>query len=218
VPSFYCETMRAALDKKSEVASEEALKSLFDSFKEILPLKQHEKDEIRFIARQRTIRKRQFILQEDDICKHYTFVVAGCFRMFSVDKKGGEHNIQFAAENDWISDIGSFFSEKPSRLFIEAIEPAKILQIEKKDLLKLYTESLKFNRNFRVIIENKYVELQNRVLQNISSTAEERYIFFIEQYPHLSSRLPSTQIASYLGVTPEFLSKVRKTILTKRRA
>jgi CRP-like cAMP-binding protein len=206
----------ASTDKKTEVASEEVLTSMFNFFKQILPLKQHEKDEIRTIARQRAIRKRQFILQEDDICKHYTFVVTGCFRMFSVDKKGVEHNIQFAAESDWISDIGSFFSEKPSKLFIEAIEPSTILQIEKKDLLKLYTDSLKFNRNFRVIIENKYVELQNRVLQNISSTAEERYTVFIEQYPHLSNRLPSTQIASSLGVTPEFLSKVRKTLSTKR--
>lgn len=207
--------MSTSPDKKTEPASDDALTSLFDFFKQILPLKKEEKDEIRSIARQRTIRKRQFILQEDDVCKHYTFVVTGCFKMFSVDKKGVEHNIQFAAENDWISDIGSFFSEKPSKLFIEAIETSTILQIEKKDLLKLYTDSLKFNRNFRVIIENKYVELQNRLLQNISSTAEERYTAFIEQYPHLSNRLPSTQVASYLGVTPEFLSKVRKTLSTK---
>jgi CRP/FNR family transcriptional regulator, anaerobic regulatory protein len=207
--------MSASTDKKTETASEEALASLFNFFKQILPLKKEEKDELTSIVRQRTIRKRQFILQEDDVCKHYTFVVTGCFKMFSVDKKGVEHNIQFAAENDWISDIGSFFSEKPSKLYIEAIEASTILQIEKKDLLKLYTDSLKINRNFRVIIENKYVELQNRLLQNISSTAEERYTAFVEQYPHLSNRLPSTQIASYLGVTPEFLSKVRKTLSTK---
>lgn len=207
--------MSSSTDKKTDTASDEALTSLFDFFKQILPLKKDDKDQLRAIVRQRSIRKRQFILQEDDVCKHYTFVVSGCFRMFSVDKKGVEHNIQFAAENDWISDIGSFFSEKPSKLFIEAIESSTVLQIEKKDLLKLYTDSLRFNRNFRVIIENKYLELQNRVLQNISSTAEERYTAFIEQYPHLSNRLPSTQIASYLGVTPEFLSKVRKTLATK---
>ena len=210
--------MNVPPDKKTEVASEEALRSLFDFFKQILPLKQVEKNELRSVVRQRNIRKRQFILQEEDVCKHYTFVISGCFRMFSVDKKGNEHNIQFAAENDWISDIGSFFSETPSKLFIEAIESSTVLQIEKKELLKLYTDSLKFNRNFRVMIENKYVELQNRVLQNISSTAEERYTAFIEQYPHLSNRLPSTQIASYLGVTPEFLSKVRKSIAGKTKA
>lgn len=136
--------------------------------------------------------------------------------MFSVDGKGAEHNIQFAAENDWISDIGSFYSEKPSKLYIEAIEPSLVLQIDKKDLLFLYTNFGRINRNFRVIIENKFVELQNRVLQNISSTAEERYTTFLEQYPELSKRLPSTQIASYLGVTPEFLSKVRKGLSTKK--
>jgi CRP-like cAMP-binding protein len=136
--------------------------------------------------------------------------------MFNVDSKGSEHNIQFAAENDWISDIGSFYSEKPSKLYIEAIEPSLVLQIEKKDLLFLYTNFSRINRNFRVIIENKFVELQNRVLQNISSTAEERYTTFLEQYPDLSNRLPSTQIASYLGVTPEFLSKVRKGLSTKK--
>jgi CRP-like cAMP-binding protein len=135
--------------------------------------------------------------------------------MFSVDGKGTEHNIQFAAENDWISDIGSFYSEKPSKLYIEAIEPSLVLQIEKADLLFLYTNFSRINRNFRVIIENKFVELQNRVLQNISSTAEERYTTFLEQYPDLSNRLPSTQIASYLGVTPEFLSKVRKGLSAK---
>jgi CRP-like cAMP-binding protein len=135
--------------------------------------------------------------------------------MFSVDGKGTEHNIQFAAENDWISDIGSFYSEKPSKLYIEAIEPSLVLQIEKADLLFLYTNFSRINRNFRVIIENKFVELQNRVLQNISSTAEDRYTTFLEQYPDLSNRLPSTQIASYLGVTPEFLSKVRKGLSAK---
>lgn len=135
--------------------------------------------------------------------------------MFSVDGKGIEHNIQFAAESDWISDIGSFYSEKPSKLYIEAIEPSVVLQIEKPDLLFMYTNFTRINRNFRVIIENKFVELQNRVLQNISSTAEERYTTFLEQYPDLSNRLPSTQIASYLGVTPEFLSKIRKGLSVK---
>ena len=135
--------------------------------------------------------------------------------MYGVDQKGGEHNIQFAAENDWITDLSSFYAEKPSQLYIEAIEPAVILQIKKPDLLYLYIHYHKFDRNFRIIIERKYIELQNRVLQNISSTAEERYKEFLEQYPHLSNRLPNTQIASYLGITPEFLSKIRKDMTNK---
>ncbi|GAB4014241.1 hypothetical protein GCM10028773_00320 [Spirosoma koreense] len=130
--------------------------------------------------------------------------------MFGVDAKGVEHNLQFAAQNDWIADIGSFHSGKPSSLFIEAIEPSTILQIEKQDLYFLYTNIPKLDRIFKVIVENKYVELQNRVLQTISSTAQERYLSFLEQYPKLALRLPNTQIASYLGITPEFLSKIRK--------
>jgi CRP-like cAMP-binding protein len=208
--------MNVTSDKKNEEISEAAWASLCTYFEKILTLKKDEKEELHSRVRQRQIRRKQFVLQQDDVCKHYTYVVNGCFRMFSVDGKGAEHNIQFAAENDWISDIGSFYSDKPSKLYIEAIEPSLVLQIEKTDLLFLYTNFSRINRNFRVIIENKFVELQNRVLQNISSTAEERYTTFLEQYPDLFNRLPSTQIASYLGVTPEFLSKVRKSLSTKK--
>lgn len=208
--------MNIASDKKDEKVSEAAWASLCVYFEKILTLKDDEKEELRSRVRERHIRRRQFVLQQDDICKQYTYIVSGCFRMFSVDGKGAEHNIQFAAENDWISDIGSFYSEKPSKLYIEAIEPSLVLQIEKTDLLFMYTHFSRINRNFRVVIENKFVELQNRVLQNISSTAEERYTAFVEQYSDLSNRLPSTQIASYLGVTPEFLSKVRKGLSLKK--
>ena len=184
----------------------------FDSY---LPLDEHEKEALLDRVAERTIKRRQFILQHGDVCRHYTFVVSGCFKMYGVDKNGSEHNIQFAAEDDWISDIGSFHSEKASSLYIEAMEPATILQIEKKNLIYLYTNYPKFDRNFRVIIENKFVELQNRVLQNISSTSEERYLSFLDQYPTLSNRIPNTQIASYLGITPEFLSKIRNQISHK---
>ena len=188
---------------------------LIEHFESYLPLSATEEQLVETKATLRKIKRRQMILQEGFVCKQYTFVVAGCFRMYGVDNKGTEHNIQFAAENDWIADIGSFHSGKPSQLFIEAIEPSVILQIGKEDLYFLYLSIPKLDRIFKVIIENKYVELQNRVLQNISSTAQERYLNFLEQYPTLSSRLPNTQIASYLGITPEFLSKIRKDLTAK---
>ncbi len=165
--------------------------------------------------KKRSIKRRQKILQEGDVCKHYSFVLEGCFRMYGIDDKGYEHNIQFAAENDWIADIGSFYAKKTSKLYIEAIEPSSIFQIEQQDLYALYTKIPKLSIAFKVIIENKYVELQNRVLQNFSSTAQQRYLSFLEQYPHLSNRLPNTQIASYMGITPEFLSKIRKDLSKK---
>lgn len=185
-------------------------------FEHYLPLDADEIGLLEGRVSERKIKRRQFLLQEGDVCKHYSFVVEGCFKMYGVGKKGTEHNIQFSAENEWIADIGSFHSEKPSKLFIEAIEPSLILQIKKQDLLFLYVNLPKFDRNFRVIIEDKFIELQNHVLQNISSTAEERYLAFLEQYPKLAMRLPNTQIASYLGITPEFLSKVRKDLSLKQ--
>ena len=192
-----------------------SIENLISYFKQYFPLNSAERDELAMRFTERKIKQRGFIQQDGDVCRHFTFVVSGCFKMYAVDKNGKEHNIQFAAENDWITDLSSFYSEKPGRLYIEAIEPSVILQIKHPDLLQLYTNHHKFDRNFRIIIEQKFIELQNRVLQNISSTAEERYHSFRQQYPNLSNQLPNTQIASYLGITPEFLSKIRKDLSRK---
>lgn len=180
-----------------------------------IPLNSKEKEALKTHLTERKIKRRQFILQEDDVCRHYTFVVSGLFKMYAVDKNGVGHNIQFAAENEWIMDIGSFHSEKPSRLYIEAVEPSIIVQINKTGLIDLFSNYHKFNIDFRVIIENKFVGIQNRLLQNLIATAEERYLAFLEHYPHLANRLPNTQIASYIGITPEFLSKLRNASLKK---
>lgn len=192
-----------------------ALQKLISYFDSYLSLSDEESEQLRSRVAERPIKRRQFILQQGDVCRHYSYVVSGCFKMYAVDAKGTEHNLQFAAENDWIADIGSFHLEKPSRMYIEALEPSVILQISKDDLWHLYTNYPKFDRNFRVTIENKFIELQDRVLQTISSTAEERYQAFLTQYPHLTNRLPNTQIASYLGITPEFLSKIRGGLIKK---
>lgn len=161
---------------------------------------------------ERKIKRRQFILQEGDVCKLNSFIVEGCFRMYLVDKNGKEHNLQFAVENWWIGDIGSFHSGEPSRLYIEALENSTILQIKKEDQLKLFVEHPIFNRIFRVFTENALVSCQQRILQNISSTAEERYLDFVKRFPFFFNRISNVQIASFLGVTPEFLSTIRKKI------
>lgn len=191
------------------------IQPILEEFKKHLPFNDEEAALMESRVVHRKVKRRQTILQEGMICKHYYFVVKGCFRMYSIDEKGIEHNIQFAAENDWITDVGSFYSDKPSKLYIEALEPSVILQIEKLDLYFLYISIPKLVRIFKVIIEKKFVELQNRVLQNISSTAQQRYLSFVEQYSNLAHRLPNTQIASYLGITPEFLSKIRKELSSR---
>lgn len=192
-----------------------SIENLFAGFDKYLPLDEPEKADLRIRAMERKIKRRQFILHEEDACRHYTFVAEGCFRVFQVDPKGVEHNLQFAAEGDWIMIIDSFYAEKKSNVNIEAIEPSTIFQLSRPDLIYFFRTYPKFDRNFRVIVETRFAELENRVLQMISSTAEERYLAFLRQYPALSQRLPNTQIASYLGITPEFLSKIRKDIAGK---
>ena len=173
----------------------EPLVTYFENF---LPLDEEEKTYLGKVFRERKIRRRQYILQEGEVCRFNSFVVEGCFRMYYVDDNGKEHNLQFAVENWWIGDIGSFHSEEPSKLNIEAIENAVILQIRKEDQLKLFVDFPKFNRIFRVFTENALISFQRRVLQNISSTAEERYLDFIERYPNFFDRISNVQIASFL--------------------
>ncbi|RZK48414.1 MAG: Crp/Fnr family transcriptional regulator [Hymenobacter sp.] len=170
----------------------------------------------RFTARQ--VKRRGFLLQPGEVCRHANFVVAGCLRLYTVDPGGKAHNLLFAVENEWLTDLASFYAEQPSRVYIEAVEPATVLQIRHDDLLDLFTRYHKFDRNFRILVERAYVALQDRVLQRISAPAEERYHAFLAQYPHWARRLPNAQIASYLGITPESLSKLRRKQAAKARA
>lgn len=162
----------------------------------------------------RLVKRRGFLLQPGEVCRHASFVVAGCFRLYAVDPGGREHNLLFAVENEWMTDLASFYAEQPSRVYIEAVEPATVLQIRHADLLDLFTRFHKFDRNFRILVERTYIALQDRLLQHISAPAEARYQAFLAQYPHWARRLPNAQIASYLGITPEFLSKLRRARLS----
>jgi CRP-like cAMP-binding protein len=180
--------------------------SYFDRF---IPLNTEEKELVRAKFHPRLFRKKQFVLQEGDVCTQFNFVIRGCLRTYKIDEKGNTHILQFATENYWINDLGSFHGVKPSALNIDALEDTVVLQISRDDLISLYKEAPKFDRIFRVLIENGFIHLQERLLQNISSTAEERYQSFLELYPHLTNRLSQVQIAAFLGVTPEFLSRLR---------
>jgi len=187
-----------------------ALEMLFGFFAKGFGLDSASKEAAEKVFQLRNYKRRGLLLQEGDVCKTYSFVIAGCFKLYAVDGNGVEHNLQFAVENDWIADFKSFYAQKASQLYIEAIEASTVLQVGHDDLLWLYTNFPKFDRNFRIVIERRYIELQDRVLHNISVTAEERYRLFEKEYPELIQRLPGTQIASYLGITSEFLSKVKK--------
>ena len=187
-------------------ASIEPLLSYFDR---LIPLNTDEKELVKAKFHPRLFRKRQFVLQEGDVCTQFNFVIRGCLRTYKIDEKGHTHILQFATENYWINDLGSFHGVRPSALNIDALEDTVVLQISRNDLVSLYKEAPKFDRIFRVLVENAYVRLQERLLQNISSTSEERYESFLELYPHLINRLSQVQIAAFIGVTPEFLSRLR---------
>lgn len=188
---------------------QDSIEPLLSYFDKHIPLNNEEKELVRAKFHPRLFRKRQYVLQEGQVCNQGYFVIRGCLKMYKIDDKGGVHILQFATENYWISDLGSFHSIRPSTLFIDAIEDTVVLEISRDDLASLYRQAPKFDRIFRVLIEKSFVRLQERLLQNISSTAEERYQYFLEVYPHLASRISQVQIASFLGITPEFLSRLR---------
>jgi CRP-like cAMP-binding protein len=189
--------------------SQTTTEPLIEYFDRLLPLNAAEKELVREKFHSRLFRKRQYVLQEGNVCTQFNFVVRGCLRTYKIDEKGNTHILQFAVENNWINDLGSFHGMKPSALNIDALEDTVVLQISRDDLISLYIQAPKFDRIFRVLIENGFIRLQERLLQNISSTAEKRYQSFLELYPHLNNRLSQVQIASFLGVTPEFLSRLR---------
>lgn len=195
-----------------ENLSQASIEPLLNYFDQLIPLSKEEKALVSEKFHPRLFRKRQYALQEGNICTQFYFVVRGCLRMYKIDEQGNTHILQFATENYWIIDLGSFHTEKPSELNIDALEDTMVLQINRNDLISLYTQAPKFDRIFRVLIENSFVRLQQRLLQNISSTADAHYQSFLETYPHLINRLSQTQIAAYLGITPEFLSRLRNKI------
>jgi len=191
------------------MSAQDSIESLIIYFDRLIPLTPEEKELVKNMFHHRLYRKRQYVLQEGDVCAYINFIVRGCLRMYKIDDQGNTHVIQFAAENYWINDLGSFHSLHPSGLNIDALEDTVVLQINRDNLINLYTKAPKFDRIFRVLIENSFVRLQQRLLQNISSTAEERYRSFLEIYPHLANRLSQVQVAAFLGITPEFLSRLR---------
>lgn len=171
-----------------------------------------EPEEMRFftsLLQVRRLKKKEFLLRAGDVCRCESFVLEGCLRNYYLDEKGSEHILQFSIEDWWTSDLYSLLTQTPASQFIDALEDTVVAQIEKDDLEKLFNEVPKFERFFRIMFQNAFVSHQRRILQNIGSSGEDRYLVFREKYPALEQRLPQHQIAAYLGITPEFLSKIR---------
>ena len=174
-----------------------------------ITLNQEEEEFFLSLLRQKKIRKKQFLYQEGDVCKYTTFVNKGCLRTYVIDKNGIEHVFQFATEGWWIGDMESLKTQMPTMMNVDALEDSEIIMISNDDMALLYERVPKYEHFSRMILENAYISHQQRILQNICYTALERYNYFIKKYPWLPGRLPQHQIASYLGITPEFFSKIK---------
>lgn len=149
------------------------------------------------------------------MCKHLAFVNSGCLRAYSVDHKGEEHIIQFAIEDWWISDLNSFLTGSPATYNIDAIQNSEVLLLEKSDRDHLLESVPKMERFFRLLQEANYVSTHRRINDSLSASAEERYLAFITTYPALIEQIPQNHIASYLGITPQSLSRIRKELSYK---
>ena len=162
------------------------------------------------------VKKKDFILRAGQVCKFEAFVTKGLFRVYHIDQNGFEQVLYFAMEDWWITDMDSFTNQRPSQLFIEALEDSEVLLISKKDKEFAYENIPTIEKLFRIMTQKTHIALQRRMIDNLSKTADQRYIDFIEKYPGLSQRLSNIQIAAYLGISHEFLSKIRKKISLKK--
>lgn len=156
------------------------------------------------------ITKKTFLLSAGEHCKYINYVHSGALRAFNLDKEGKEATIMFAVTDWWITDMYCFLNSKPAMTYIEALEDSCILQLSKAHFDRLLNEIPKFEKFFRILMQNAYTREQLRVIEKLSLSTEDRYDSFLSKYPHIARTLKQKQIASYLGVTPEHLSAIKK--------
>ena len=154
--------------------------------------------------------KGQYVVQQGDVCRYSGFVISGCTRTFYVEDNGEEHIVMFSIENWWASEIGSFVSQEPSDYNVQCIENTELIQLSFEDQEILFKEIPKLERFFRLILEQAFVASQKRIVSSFSLSAKEQYIQFTKQYPEIEKRIPQYMAASYLGISKEFLSKIKK--------
>lgn len=183
---------------------------LYNKISAITPISGEEFDDFKPLFTPKKLRKRQYFLQEGDVCRYQAFVVKGIMRSYTVDEKGGEHILQFASEGWWAADLSSYLTNEPSFLNIDALEDVELLLLTKPAWEGAMKKIPALEHYFRIIIQNHLVATQKRLLQSLAETADEKYNRFLQTYPECVQRLPQHLIASYLGITRETLSRIRK--------
>lgn len=188
---------------------------LLENIAKHVSLTPEEQERVLALLQTEQYKAKTILLKEGEICTHSFFVLKGILRSYTIDENGVEHVVSFACPGWWIADMYSFLSQRPGQLYIEVNEEAEVMILSKENQEKLYLEVPKMERFFRILIENSLVANQQRLIDNMSFTAEARYDKFTKKYSELVHCLPQKQIASYIGVTPEFFSKMKARLLKK---
>lgn len=191
--------------------------NLLKSIKNNVPFADEDVETLKQYFIPKKLRKRQYALNAGDVCQYITFVEKGLLRSFTVDDEGNEHVVQFAIEGWWISDMGSFVSGNKALYNIEALEDCELLNLTKPSMEELLVKLPLMERFFRKLMQNNIVALQRRVIAYMSLSAEEKYLKLLEVAPDIMTRASQQHIASYLSITPETLSRVRKKVASRKK-
>lgn len=189
---------------------------LFQHIQEKVSLSDLDKEAIKTFFIPKKLRKRQYLLQEGDVCKHLTFIAKGLLRTYNVDDKGDEHMSVFGWEGWWLSDFNSFLSGEQAVFNIDAIEDSELLLISRENYEALTLTVPVMDRYFRILYQNSIVTKERRLMSSITHSAEEKYVKLAESNPKMIERVPQNLIASYLGIAPETLSRIKKNLALRR--
>lgn len=183
---------------------------LFQNFDRRVQLTSEEKELAKSFFQPKKLRKRQYLLQEGDANRYVAFVEKGMLRSYRVDEKGVEHILQFAFEDWWIADQYSFLTGEASPYNIDALEDSELLLLSKKAEDEMLDRIPKMERYFRLLLQNSLIAMQRRMVSSLSRSAEERYHELVQGCPTIPQRVPQHMMASFLGITPETLSRIRR--------
>jgi len=191
-------------------------KPLLDYINRIVDLTEEEERTLTSLISSRKLLKGQYFLQQGDVCKYSGFVISGCTKTFYVDDEGQEHVVMFSVEDWWTSDMGSYITQKPADFNVQCLENTELIQFSYENQQQMMQEIPKLERFFRIIVQRALVASQKRIVRSMSMSAKDRYLFFRNEYPKMEQRIPQYLIASYLGITKEFLSKIESQLILEQ--
>ncbi|OJJ16621.1 hypothetical protein BKI52_32425 [marine bacterium AO1-C] len=183
--------------------------NIIQHFNNIINLTKEEESRILSLVKVRRYKKKTMLIEEGAVCRAISYVFKGCLRIYKIDSEGIENNVYFTLEDWWVVDLKSFIEQTGARFYIETLEDCELWQLTKNDFDVLLDEILILEKWFRVLLQNALISSENRIHYKTSLKAEDRYDKFLEKYPTLESRISQRHIASYLGISPEFLSSLK---------